>query len=942
MPTPNVQLDPNSFQPLSGAVATPQSTGTNVPQAPQAAQGISNLPDKAPQQGISGPQAQAQSAAPSSDSPHANVQLDPDSFQATNGDGRGGDASNDEGLLSRTAEGTGVPALASLAGQQIESNADNAVQAPIDVYHEAVEAYRAGDWKAATRIASTVINKPLNFGITADSPIFKALTNIIMQPVDNIKESYKQARANGSSPVGAGAEAAIQTLTGTPSSAELASGANRVSEDFSKDDLGGVLGDVAGTSGQAFGSVPLVGGIAHQIGGNLDTDLHAHNYMAAVGDVLGPLLTLGAGKLVGAFGDSGEATTGVPAPPNPNAPSMIDTVKPGGTTVAGIKIPQVSGSPAAQRLSALASKKAAQDFVARNVQTPARAALQSNFAKSALNDVDELRSAQGLPSTGEVPPSSPLFDLDKTGKFMKDEAQVTYKKLDAAAEADIAEWKEQAKAAKEADAQATEQQKATHSNNPNSEASTAPKPITTATDALPPQPLKFTELQDQLRRADRTIKSTNPALNQVDREAAIKNYPKYKQQMDEFIAKHEGEVNEGELDAADKVRAKATRYGYLANKIRVATKGLGAGVKAGETGKDVTINETTLDNIPAQFDNKYGPGSFNRLLGPEGSQNYNSVIKALQEPQTGGRLLDMLNAVPLGAGKAFGSLPANMIVDNLLFNPTFGRTALNAFYRLKAGVATVKNAAKSAGASTVQAAIPAQIAAQPTTQPNNGADAARQALGNPKRGKPLTAPIPSTTPDSNAATSPDAATAGNRAIADLPPEIRNAVTTIPVNVTNGESTKTDAAPQGSVASVTQGAGNNTVKINSPQDFANNPTATMGHELTHVWQNNLPPSVQAKIPDDPKDSSAFDISDVDTLRKQGKTLVDVPREKAATIVQTYVEAKPGSATRKRLQPWVDDLGNTPLSSTQPTAPDATKLNMNPRAPGLPSSSVAGMR
>lgn len=194
------------------------------------------------------------------------------------------------------------------------------------------------------------------------------------------------------------------------------------------------------------------------------------------------------------------------------------------------------------------------------------------------------------------------------------------------------------------------------------------------------------------------------------------------------------------------------------------------------------------------------------------------------------------------------------------------------------------------------------------------------------------------------ASSPDAVTLGNRSIEDLPPEIRNAITTIPVSVTQGKDID-DPNDRGgnrtTVANVDQGAGNNNIEINNSSAFSKNPTATMGHEVTHVWQNNLPPSVQAKIPDDPKDMSAFDISDVDKLRNQGKTLVDVPREKAATIVQKYIEAKPNSATRKKLQPWIDDMGKTPLSSTMPTSPDSKRLNMTPRPPGLPDKTVAGM-
>lgn len=175
--------------------------------------------------------------------------------------------------------------------------------------------------------------------------------------------------------------------------------------------------------------------------------------------------------------------------------------------------------------------------------------------------------------------------------------------------------------------------------------------------------------------------------------------------------------------------------------------------------------------------------------------------------------------------------------------------------------------------------------------------------------------------------------------ADVPSQVQNAVSTIPVEMKKGDPIPDPNNRGGGVpiANVDQGAGNNTIEVNRPQDFG---AAQKGHELVHVWQNNLPPSVQAKIPDDPKDMSAFDISDVDKLRKQGKTLSDIPREKAATIVQKYIEAK-DPKQKAKLQPWVDDMKSSALSVTMPTSPDAKSLNTTPRAPGLPDSSVAGL-
>lgn len=294
-------------------------------------------------------------------------------------------------------------------------------------------------------------------------------------------------------------------------------------------------------------------------------------------------------------------------------------------------------------------------------------------------------------------------------------------------------------------------------------------------------------------------------------------------------------------------------------------------------------------------------------------------------------------AFVLGHGGHGGVQVARELLDGVANNPTTWKVLRSIGEKEASGAAAKQGSRVLTGAKALvnhEQDSSQQPAQNPTMNAVQGALAR-----NPKQGKPLTEPIPATSGSSDASTSPDDSVAmANKAVQNLPQEVQNAVSTVPVNIAKGETTTTDAAPQGSIASVTEGAGNNTVKINSPKDFAaNNPTATMGHELTHVWQNNLPPSVQSKIPDDPKDSSAFDISDADKLRKQGKTLVDLPREKQASIVQAYVEDPKKNAN---LKPWIQDMQKQGLSTTMPTGPNDTKLNMTPRAPGKPDTSVAG--
>lgn len=122
-----------------------------------------------------------------------------------------------------------------------------------------------------------------------------------------------------------------------------------------------------------------------------------------------------------------------------------------------------------------------------------------------------------------------------------------------------------------------------------------------------------------------------------------------------------------------------------------------------------------------------------------------------------------------------------------------------------------------------------------------------------------------------------------------------------------------------------------IEINDPGRFSQDPRQVIAHEATHILQNNLPGPLQARIPADTTTGDPYNIDDVDSLRRMGKHLFDLPREQGAAVVQRYIT---NPADQKRLQPWMDDMKTAPLSITMPTAPDAKRMNMNPRPPGLP--------
>ncbi len=194
------------------------------------------------------------------------------------------------GLLDRLYETSGAKGLVNLGVQTVER--------PIDLYHQAVSAAQNGDWKnaseAALKLTGMVPDK--------DSPLVKAAQQIIMSPINQMEASYKANRAAGYNPV-ASATIGPNVVRGVRNVVQ------RVGQDARTGNYAGAVGDVLSEPLRSYsaGQVPLFGSALQQEGENLDNDLHGHNYGAVAGDVAGPLLTAGAGKVLGSLGDAGEA-----------------------------------------------------------------------------------------------------------------------------------------------------------------------------------------------------------------------------------------------------------------------------------------------------------------------------------------------------------------------------------------------------------------------------------------------------------------------------------------------------------------------------------------------------------------------------------------------------------------------------------------------------------
>lgn len=172
-------------------------------------------------------------------------------------------------------------------------------------------------------------------------------------------------------------------------------------------------------------------------------------------------------------------------------------------------------------------------------------------------------------------------------------------------------------------------------------------------------------------------------------------------------------------------------------------------------------------------------------------------------------------------------------------------------------------------------------------------------------------------------------------VAALPGPVRRVLSSTGLQL-KPASPHTGAQNMPAIASVDAGSPN-TINIEDPARFNRSAPQTLTHEAIHLWQNNLPPHIQAQIPPDNPDAP-YDYGGVQGLldaRAKGKKLINFPREVQSTIGQ-YYQAQGGDesapdAIRKAYKPFVDDMEDYPLSTMMGTDPDQPGINTTARPP-----------
>jgi hypothetical protein len=133
-----------------------------------------------------------------------------------------------------------------------------------------------------------------------------------------------------------------------------------------------------------------------------------------------------------------------------------------------------------------------------------------------------------------------------------------------------------------------------------------------------------------------------------------------------------------------------------------------------------------------------------------------------------------------------------------------------------------------------------------------------------------------------------------------------------------------------------------VEVNDEEKFENNADQVVPHELYHVWANNLPPSVRAKIPASTQaDYAEPTVDSVNALHRQGKTLLDLPGEQGAQLMAWSAMHPDDRKVQAAMKPYLDDMRNTSLSVIQATGPHDKQINTTPRAPAGPRDDIPGM-
>jgi hypothetical protein len=393
----------------------------------------------------------------------------------------------------------------------------------------------------------------------------------------------------------------------------------------------------------------------------------------------------------------------------------VKSPRPSTVPVAGENVPvsalQTAEPGAVAKIAKpFATAEGAQRMINEITQPAAVKATVSNLGKSVIDDVNPLRQMRGEEPL--VHGTEELGTVDDIHQLAKKEAQKTYQPLDNAVHNDLEAWEQKVKDFEDANPEPKPRPKASPSTNKataaskqyEAEAFKAEKQSwldqREAFDADNPKPKTFTQLQDQIIKAERDIKLGS----QVDTQKALENLPKYKAELKAFTDKHSDLVGPDELESANALYRKSKQYEFIADKINPVLRGTeGSPTPLKHIANSVSLE--TLESLPGkmkvEFGNPANPDPMTKLLGPDGMTNYNTVLEALKNPISGKEsLMEWAAAHQTGiVGQTVGNvIPYKWLANKLLFDPKFGSRMVSSWRAAVGATKAIAPASKVVGA----------------------------------------------------------------------------------------------------------------------------------------------------------------------------------------------------------------------------------------------------
>ena len=376
--------------------------------------------------------------------------------------------------------------------------------------------------------------------------------------------------------------------------------------------------------------------------------------------------------------------------PKPRVPNTVvgprTTFTPTTQTTAGVEAPisavqqenpSAATKFAAENLTNTGSAKEFQKTQTAPAATQQLASVVGQVAEDKINRHNAIMEGKPTPDkiAGTQTPSK-YQTHDEAAQAAEATAQKTYRKADAASDADIAAWQQTVKEALNEHKALLDRHNANidaYNENLAEGEEKMPHAVYDPNSVrIPEKPQSYSELKAELDRAKAESNSSDAAVRE---EAYKTGIPKAEKAIDQWFKQHSDVISPAEYDSAKGLYSDSQRFQEIANGLRAATN------KGAITGN-------TLRGLEASIDNKMirrgqAPGAFQRLLGDEGYDNWQTVTKLFDPIKNAPKGIKSWGVYALEAASALvapklaiagiaGTMATKFLMDRVMFDPAWG------------------------------------------------------------------------------------------------------------------------------------------------------------------------------------------------------------------------------------------------------------------------------